>query len=161
MPAIIAVLGGARASIFACLFLITLGVLGIQTARWDHQQRAWLREKLAASQELVEAVTRQREMERRHAVEMAVIGERYEQDKAAAEAVELDVVNGLRHGTVRLRRAWTRCQQQLSQASAATSKRDAPSSDREALAAAVIRAGRDADDQIRACQAVIGAEVRD
>ena len=160
MPAIITVLGGVRATVFACLFLVSLGALGIQTARWDRHQRAWLREKLAASQELVEAVTRQREMERRHAIEMATIGERYEQDKAAAEAVERDVVNGLRTGTVRLRRSWTRCQQQLSQTSAATSKRDASPSDREALAAAVIRAGRDADDQIRACQAVIRIEPR-
>ena len=160
MPAIIAVLGGARASIFACLFVVTLSVLGIQTARWDHQQRVWLREKLAASQAVAQAVTRQREMERRHAVEMAAIGERYEQDKAGAEAVERDVVNGLRTGTVRLRRSWTRCQQQLSQPSAPTGERDAPTADRTALAAAVIRTGRDADDQIKACQAVIGAHVR-
>ena len=160
MSTLIATLGGIRASIFACLFVVTLSVLGIQTARWDHQQRVWLREKLAASQELVEAVTRQQEMERRHAVEIAAIGERYEQDKVAAEAVELDVLNGLRTGTVRLRRAWTRCQQQLSQTSAATSERHASPSDRAALAAAVIRAGRDADDQIRACQAVIGAQGR-
>ena len=161
MSTLIAMLGGIRASVFASLFFITLSVLSIQTTRWERQQRAWLREKLAASQELVEAVTRQREMERRHAVEMAAIGERYEQDKAGAEAVERDVVNGLRTGTVRLRRSWTRCQQQLSQPSAPTGERDAPTADRTALAAAVIRAGRDADDQIKACQAVIGAEVRD
>ena len=122
---------------------------------WDQQQRAWLREKLAASQAVEQAVTRQREMERRHAVEMAAIGERYEQDKAAAQSLELDVLNGLRTGTVRLRQAWTRCQQQLSQTSATPSKRDASPSDRATLAAAVIRAGRDADNQIKACQAMI------
>ena len=143
MSAIIAVLGGVRASLFACLLLVTLGVLSVQTARWDHQQRAWLREKLAASQALVRLITRQREMERRHAVEMAAIGERYEQDKAASHALELDVVNSLRHGAVRLRRAWTQCQQQLSQGSAATGQRHAPAPDRAALAGAIIRAGRD------------------
>ena len=161
MSTLIATLGGIRASIFACLFVVTLSVLDIQTARWDHQQRAWLRERLVASQAVAQAVTQQREMERRHAIEMAAIGERYEQDKAAAEAVELDVVNGLRTGTVRLRRSWTRCQQQLSQASATPNKRDASPSDRATLAAAVIRAGRDADDQIKACQAVIGTHLED
>ena len=155
MPAIVAALGGIRATIFACLFLITLGVLGIQTTRWDHQYARWQRERLEASQAVVQAVTRQREMERRHVAEMAAIGARYEQDKAAAEALEQDMVNGLRTGAVRLRRAWTRCEQQLSQTSATSGKRDAPTSDRAALAAALVRAGREADDQIRACQAVI------
>ena len=155
MSTLITALGGIRASVFACLFLITLGVLGIQTARWDHRYAIWQRERLEASQAVAQAATQQREMERRHVVEMAEIGARYEQDKAAAEAVELDVVNGLRHGTVRLRRAWTRCQQQLSKTSAPTGGRDASTADRAALAAAVIRAGRDADDQIKACQVVI------
>ena len=39
------------------------------------------------------------------------------------QAMELDVVNGLRTGAVRLRRAWTRCEQQLSQTSATSGKR--------------------------------------
>ena len=155
MQAIITMLGGVRASIFACLFLITLGVLGIQTARWDHRYTRWQRERLEASQSLAQAVTQQREMERRHVVEMAEIGARYEQDKAAAEALELDVVNGLRTGAVRLRRSWTRCERQLSQTSTTPGKRHAPTPDRATLTAALVRAGRDADDQIRACQATV------
>ena len=161
MSAFIELLGGVRASVFACLFLITLGVLGIQATRWDHQYARWQRERLEASQAVVQEVTRQREMERRHVVEMAEIGARYEQHKAAAEALELDVVNGLRTGAVRLRRAWTRCEQQLSQTSATSGKRHAPASDRAALAAALVRAGREADDQIRACQAAVMIRVRD
>ena len=155
MPVIIAALGGIRSSIFSCLFVITLGVLGIQATRWDHQYARWQGERLEASQAVVQAVTRQREIERRHVADMAAIGARYEQHKAAAEAVELDMVNGLRTGAVRLRRAWTRCEQQLSQTSATSSKRYAPTADRAALAAALVRAGREADDQVRACQAVV------
>ena len=161
MPAIIAALGGIRASVFACLFLITLGVLGIQATRWDHQYARWQRERLEASQAVVQAVTQQREMERRHVAEMAAIGVRYEQDKAAAETMELDMVNGLRTGAVRLRRAWTRCEQQLSQTSATSSKRYAPTADRAALAAALVRAGREADDQIRACQETMKIQLGD
>ena len=94
-------------------------------------------------------------MERRHVAEMAAIGVRCEQDKAATQALELDMVNGLRTGAVRLRRAWTRCEQQLSQTSTTPGKRDAPTPDRAALAAALVRAGREADDQIRACQVAV------
>jgi len=45
----------------------------------------------------------------------------------------------------------------VSDLAAATAERDAASANRDALAAAIVRAGRDADQQLAACQAVIRA----
>ena len=61
MSTLITALGGIRASVFACLFLITLGVLGIQTAHWDHQYARWQRKRLEASQAVAQAVPSNRE----------------------------------------------------------------------------------------------------
>ena len=161
MPAIITLLGGIRATVFACLFLAAIAVLGVQSARWEHRNAVCLAQKLATSRAATQAIAQQREIEQRHAAAFAAIGEQHERDRAAAQAVEADVVNGLRHGTVRLHEAWCRCEQLLSQASTAPSERDASTGDRAALAAAVIRAGREADDRIRACQEVIRVQISD
>lgn len=90
---------------------------------------------------------------------MADIGAKHEQDREAAKAVPDAVVAGLRAGNVRLRNEWQGCEaQRLSDAAASASERDALAASRDALAGAVIRVGRDADDQLRACQAVVQAD---
>ena len=155
MPAIITVLGGTRATLFLSVFLITLSALVVQTVRCNQQRTIWLGEKLAASQALAQAIAKQREIERNHAIAIAAIGEHYEHDKAAAAVLETMLQTNLRNGVVRLRRPWRDCDQQLSPSRAPAAKRDASTPDRAALAGALVRAGRDADDQIKACQAVI------
>lgn len=90
---------------------------------------------------------------------LATIGEKHEQDRQAAEAVPDAVVADLRAGNLRLRREWAGCEtQRLSDAAAGARERNALAASRDALAGDLVRVGRDADDQLRACQAVVRAD---
>lgn len=114
------------------------------TAAWKHaegQQRAARATEQQAGQSL------------------ATIGEKHEQDRQAAEAVPAAVVADLRAGNLRLRREWAGCEtQRMSDAAASAIERDALAASRDALAGDLVRIGRDADDQLRACQAVVQAD---
>lgn len=155
MPLIITLLGGLRATVFASLWVITLGGLAVQSQRFAHSQSLRQAEKVQEAQTAAAMAARWREAERRHAQALAMIGEQHEQERAAAQAVEAALLEQLRGGAVRLRRAWRCAQQPLPKSRATTGQRDAPAPDRDALAAAIVRAGRDADDQMKACHAVI------
>lgn len=99
------------------------------------------------------------ETERSRTQDMADIGERHEQDREEAATVPAAVADDLRAGNLRLRREWAGCETaRLSDSAAATLERDALAASRDQLAGAVVRVGRDADDQLRACQAVIRAD---
>ena len=107
----------------------------------------------------VEAVQDARQEEQAQAGKLAEIGETHEQDRAAAEAVPAAVVADLRAGNYRLRDELASCEtSRLSSAAAAAGQRDAGAVSREEIAGAAIRITRDADDQLRACQAVISAD---
>lgn len=107
----------------------------------------------------VEQVQGARAVEHRQADTMAVIGAKHEEDRAAAPAVADSVVADLRTGDLRLRDGWANCEtQRLSDAAAAAIERDAATERRAEFAGAIVRAGRDADDQLRACQAVVVAD---
>ena len=159
MLGIISLLGGWRATVFAMLWIVMSVIVIFQNAYDLHQKAAWAKEREEAAKEAVRAASRYKEAENRHIQEMALLGEQHEQERTAALAMEADVVSSLRAGTVRMRHAWEACEQRgvVSSSSPAASKRDAPSPDRAALAGAIVRAGRDADDQIKACQEVIRA----
>ena len=106
----------------------------------------------------VEQVTETRATEHKQAESLATIGAKHEQDREAAATVPAAVVADLRAGALRLRDGWAGCEtQRLSDASAAATERDAATKRREEFAGSVVRVGRDADDQLRACQAVIQA----
>lgn len=90
---------------------------------------------------------------------LATIGEKHEQDRQAAEAVPAAVVADLRAGNLRLRREWQGCEaRRMSDAAAGALERDALAASRDALAGEVVRIGRDADDQLASCQAVVKAD---
>lgn len=92
---------------------------------------------------------------------MASLGEQHEHDRERAAAVDADVVAALRAGTLRLRDDLAACHTgRLSEAAARTGERDAGAQLRAEVAAALVRIGRDADDQLRACQAVIELDRR-
>jgi len=97
--------------------------------------------------------------EQKTAAALAEIGEKHEQARAEAESVPAAVAADLRAGNVRLRSEWAGCEtQRLSDASAAARERDALAESRDRLAGEIVRIGRDADDQLRAAQAVILAD---
>ena len=90
---------------------------------------------------------------------MAEIGDKHEEDRTAAEAVPAAVVAELRAGNLRLRQQWQACDaDRVSDLAAAATERHAAAVSREADFGNLVRAGRDADDQLRACQAVIQAD---
>ncbi len=113
--------------------------------------------KALASQ--VDAVQGARTIEQSQGQALATIGAKHEEDREAAEAVPAAVAADLRNGNVRLRQEWAGCETRLlSQAVASTVERDALAASREEAAGRIVRIGRDADDQLAACQAVIRAD---
>ena len=116
-------------------------------------RRAELAEAVADT--LAEAI----DAERAKAAELAEIGNQLEEKRTHAETVPAAVAADLRAGNIRLRREWQGCEtQRLSDATAAAIERDALAASRDEAAGRIVRIGRDADDQLRACQAVILAD---
>lgn len=89
--------------------------------------------------------------------ELARIGATQGEDWEAAEAVPVAVVADVHAGDVRLRRQWAACEaNRVSESAASAAECDALAELRATDRGDRVRVGRDADDQIRACQAVIG-----
>lgn len=127
--------------------------------RGDRAEGAEARQQAGVNAARVDQVNDTRAIEHSQANSMADIGAKHEDDRAAAATVPDAVVADLRADRLRLRDGWASCEtQRLSETVASTSERDAAAQRREEFAGAVVRAGRDADDQLRACQAVIAAD---
>ncbi|GGK08701.1 hypothetical protein [Luteimonas terricola] len=94
--------------------------------------------------------------EREEAQGMTRIGDDHEDDRAAAQDLPAAVVAGIDDGTLKLRRQWAACEtNRLSESAAGAFERDALAQLRKQDQGDLVRVGRDADDQLRACQAVI------
>jgi hypothetical protein len=127
--------------------------------RGDRAEGAEARQQAGASAAVVEQINKARVTEHTQADTMSTIGAKHEEDRAAAPAVADAVVADLRSGALRLRNDLAACHTDLlSQTAAGTLERDAATQRREEFAGRVVRIGRDADDQLRACQAVIQAD---
>ncbi len=127
--------------------------------RGDRADGAEAKQQASTSAAAVEQIAQVRATEHQQADTLATIGEKHEEDRATAEAVPAAVVADLDADRLRLRREWAGCEtQRLSEAAAGTLERDALAARRAELAGAVVRVGREADDQLRACQAVIAAD---
>ena len=130
---------------------------------WEWRDRSADIKKLRADLELAELVNdtlvEAIDSERAKARALADIGTQHEEDRSEAETVPAAVAADLRAGNLRLRKEWAGCEtQRLSDAAAATLERDALAQLRDEAAGRIVRVGRDADDQLRACQAVILAD---
>jgi hypothetical protein len=127
--------------------------------RGDRAEGAEARQESGALAAVADQVNQARTTEHTQADTMATIGAKHEEDRAAAEAVPAAVVAELRAGTVRLRHDLATCHTgRLSEAAAGAVQRDAPADLGVTVAGPAIGIGRDADDQLRACQAVIAAD---
>jgi len=127
--------------------------------RGDRAEGAEARQQAGASAAVVEQVNKARVTEHTQADTMAIIGAKHEEDRAAAETVPAAVVAELRAGTVRLRHDLAACHTgRLSEAAAGAVQRDAPADLGVTVAGPAVGIGRDADDQLRSCQAVIVAD---
>ncbi len=100
-----------------------------------------------------------RATEHAQAEELAAIGAKHEEDRTAAATVPAAVVADLRAGRLQLRDDLATCNTaRLSEAVAGAVERDQAAQLRAEVAGALVQVGRDADDHVRACQAVIAAD---
>ncbi|WP_164119208.1 lysis system i-spanin subunit Rz [Stenotrophomonas maltophilia] len=131
--------------------------------RWrgDRSDLAMARADAARHAGAVQSEQRLRREQEERSEAMASLGEQHEHDRERAAAVDADVVAALRAGTLRLRDDLAACHTgRLSEAAARSGERDAGAQLRAEVAAALVRIGRDADDQLRACQTVIELDRR-
>lgn len=148
-----------RAQILAGLLLFLAGcLLGREWRDRSAEIAAGKREvKQLTSQVLAEQGARA--LEQTKGQELAKIGAKHEQDREAAEAIPAAVVADLRAGNLQLRRQWAACEtNRVSESAAGIAERDALAELRAKDQGDLVRIGRDADDQIGACQATVKAD---
>ena len=115
--------------------------------------------KVAIGKQALQVEQQARATEQQQAEDLAIIGAKHEEDRAAAQAVPAAVVADLRDGRLQLRDDLATCSTSLlSQAVAGAVERDQAAQLRAEVAGALVQIGRDADDHVRACQAVIEAD---
>ncbi|WP_181103828.1 hypothetical protein [Xanthomonas arboricola] len=127
--------------------------------RGDRAEGATSKQEAGTALDALAGEQAARSTEHQQAEGLADIGAKHEEDRQAAQAVPDAVVADLRSGALKLRDGWASCEtQRLTEASAGAAERDAAAERRDEFAGAVVRVGRDADDQLRACQAVVAAD---
>ena len=149
-----------RAICLIAFALWSASMVGVGWAwRGDRADASESRQGAATVKQSLTVEQQARATEHQQADIVATIGAKHEEARAAAEAVPSAVVAELRAGTLQLRDNLATCSTSLlSQAVAGTIERDAHAQLRAEVAGAVVQVGRDADDQLRACQAVITAD---
>lgn len=157
--ALISLLGGIRATVFAALFLLASLWAGWQTMALDRVQGGYDAHLAADAAAALTASEDARMQEQASAGRVATIGDKLEEDRTHAETVPATVAADLRNGNLKLRKQWAACETSLlSSAAASAVERDALAASRDEAVGRIVRIGRDADDQLRACQAVVIAD---
>lgn len=150
--------------LLAAIVALTVAV-GVQTFRLAGAER----DAEKANRELAEAIAdweaeraRQQEAARRaerdHAVELNAIADRYERERANADAEKQRIVADLRNGTIRLRRLWQGCEAAAGSvpgAGTSASEPDAAAELRRQGAGDLVRLAEQCDGQVRGLQQVI------
>ncbi|HBC50710.1 MAG TPA: hypothetical protein DC051_05720 [Stenotrophomonas maltophilia] len=127
--------------------------------RDDRAEGAEARQQASTRSAQVQQVNQTRAIEYAQAETLATIGAKHEEDRTAAATVPAAVVADLRAGRLQLRDDLATCNTaRLSEAVAGTIERDQAGQLRADVAGALVQIGRDADDHVRACQAVIAAD---
>lgn len=127
--------------------------------RGDRSDGVAANQRAAGAEAVADQVNQTRATEQSKALQLADIGAKHEEDRTAAEAVPAAVVAGLRSGNLRLRDDLATCHTaRLSEAAAGAVERDARAELRPEVVGAAVRIVTDAEDHVRACQAVIAAD---
>lgn len=153
----------SRISVAVALLVLWSSLMFAAGWRWrgDRGDLATARAGMERHAETALSERRLRQQQDVRSQAMASLGEQHEHDRERAMDVDADVVAALRAGTLRLRDDLAACHTgRLSEAAARTGERDAGAQLRAEVAATLVRIGRDADDQLRACQAVIALDRR-
>jgi len=129
------------------------------TWRGDRAEGREADQRAAGAEAVADQVNQTRAVEHRQANSLAIIGAKHEEDRTAAATVPAAVVADLRAGRLQLRDDLATCNTaRLSEAVAGAVERDAHAELRAEVAGAAVQIGRDADDHVRASQAVIAAD---
>ncbi|MFT4410198.1 hypothetical protein ACLMOV_11265 [Stenotrophomonas muris] len=124
--------------------------------RGDRAETGEARQEAGASAAQLQQVKQTRAVEHSQAEALATIGAKHEEDRTAATAVPAAVAADLRDGSLQLRDDLATCNTaRLSEAAAGAVERDHAAQLRAEVAGALVQIGRDADNHVRACQAVI------
>ncbi|OHY64641.1 MULTISPECIES: lysis system i-spanin subunit Rz [Stenotrophomonas] len=144
-------------AVVAAFVLWSGAMVGVGWAwRSDRAEGRGATQRAAGAEAVAAQVNQTRATEHAQAQTLATIGAKHEEDRAAAATVPAAVVAGVRDGSLRLRDDLATCNTaRLSQAVAGTIERDQAAQLRAEVAGALVQIGRDADDHVRACQAVI------
>lgn len=127
--------------------------------RGDRAESGEATQRADGAQAVAAQVNQTRAAEHAQAEALATIGAKHEEDRTAAATVPAAVVADLRAGRLQLRDDLATCSTNLlSQAVAGAVERDAHAELRAEVAGAAVQIGRDADDHVRASQAVIRAD---
>lgn len=127
--------------------------------RGDRAEGAEATTQRDAAKAETQSVQGARKTEQASAQTLADIGTQHEEDRREAESVPSTIAADLRAGNLRLRNDLATCHTaRLSEAAAAAAGGDAPAQLRGEVAGDLVRVVRDADDQLRACQAVVLAD---
>ncbi|WP_293705532.1 hypothetical protein [Stenotrophomonas sp. UBA7606] len=148
----------SRAQVVGIAWLLSL--LAAFSAGWawkgDKAEVRETRTELKQAKAETKAVEQARSVERQQNERLHEIGTQYEAKRSENESLPSTVVAQLNDGTLQLRKQWAACEtSRLSDATAAAIERDALAELRRKDQGDLVRAGRGADDQIRACQAVV------
>jgi len=150
-----------RLAITVAAFVLWSGAMvGVGWAwRSDRAEGREATQRAAGAEAAAAQVNQTRAAEHAQAEALAAIGAKHEEDRAAAETVPAAVVADLRAGRLQLRDDLATCNTaRLSEAVAGAVERDQAAQLRAEVAGALVQIGRDADDHVRACQAVIAAD---
>lgn len=144
------------AAVLAAFVLWSAAMFGAGWAwRGDRAEGSEALSQVATGKQALQVEQQARAVEHQQADDMAAIGAKHEEDRTAAQAVPAAVVADLRDGRLQLRDDLATCSTSLlSQAVAGAVERDQAAQLRAEVAGAVVQVGRDADDHVRACQAV-------
>ena len=127
--------------------------------RGDRAESREATQRAAGAEAVAAQVNQTRATEHAQAETPASIGAKHEEDRTAAATVPAAVVADLRTGRLQLRDDLATCSTSLlSQAVAGAVERDAHAELRAEVAGAAVQIGRDADDQLRACQAALSVD---
>lgn len=108
---------------------------------------------------MVKAVEQARAAEHQQNERLHEIGTNYEAKRSENESLPSNVAGAIRDGSLQLRDDLATCHTQLlSEATASAIQRDEAAQLRAEVAGALVQVGADADDQLRACQAVVLAD---
>jgi hypothetical protein len=153
--AILQLIGGVRAAVWAVLLLVALALLGMKSCTLadtrvtlSDERAAWAKQSLAQATEVIAAQQRVNAAERKYSKDSADARSAYEKGLADGQAKEKSVAAAVRTGDLKLRPQWAGCAtQRLSEsvAAAAGSSPDDAADLRAADSGSLVRVGSDAN----------------